>query len=91
MKKRLVIAFCVFLLVSCNNKETTSSDDKNDDKTLCECVELDEKGVWDGQLSEGCIQIYLTKFGNDMEQMHLWFLDNCPAYQLKKQKQKLVI
>jgi hypothetical protein len=87
MKRPLIIAFCIFLLVGCNNKETTSSDDK----TLCECVELDEKGVWDGQLSEECIQIYLTKFGNDMEQMHLWFLENCPAYKLKKEKQKLEI
>ncbi len=81
--------FIIVSVLACQNIE--ESHKVASDEALCNCVGINDKGEWDGYLTEDCIENYKSRFGKDVDEMHEWFLANCPNYKLKKAKPTLQI
>lgn len=90
LRYSIITLFALLLLPSCNTRESAASTTVSDEE-LCQCVNLDEAGQWDGALSESCIEAYMERFGQDLSTIHTWYIEHCPSYKLKQHKQKVVI
>ncbi|SDK37030.1 hypothetical protein SAMN05421823_102574 [Catalinimonas alkaloidigena] len=77
------LAFGVLLLVLTNRCQPKEAPD------LCDCVPVDEQGNWDMHLSEGCIQQFIDRFGEDLHGMERWFRDSCSTYRARKEKPEI--
>lgn len=78
------------LLTQCSPTADTEQPSTSDEE-LCNCVTLDAAGQWDGTLTQDCIEAYMERFDQDLGTIHEWYIEHCPSYQLKTNKQKVAI
>jgi hypothetical protein len=69
--------YLIFLALTLSLSLLSCQGDDAEAQALCDCVQTDEQGRWDMNLSPDCMQRCVDQFGPQLEGMEAWFRETC--------------